>query len=206
MAGCGGYCRYGSVSWGNDPLAYSGLRCGCQKCPNFEFCQEWGSPSVYALLHNGRCGNCNMNFRKDLTFRDSRPGDECPICLDRGPRFVEHPSGCGHAVCLECFALQWKYPEPNPIAPEAYGFRSLCEAPWYTCTATLCACKLSMSLWKLSHPAKHQQWVEAEDALDAAYERSIAERADPARCPVCRKDVGQAHGNSWYLHGERAAT
>lgn len=90
-----------------DPRAYDGTKCGCVKCPNFEVCETWASPMYFSCC-NGRCGRCDSTFAKNLVICN-RP-DDCSICLEHKSVLVAHPSGCGHATCIDCFKEAW-WPE-----------------------------------------------------------------------------------------------
>lgn len=182
MEPCDGGCLFG----GEDCGGYDGSKCGCVRCPNFEYCGVWLPPRLRAIF-NGRCGNCEASFGRDLVFRDG--GDECPICLDGdNGRMVEHASGCGHGVCIDCFQFQWNPPRPPLIPPENYGFRGSCGSVWWECAVLLvCStCVADMDAWKRKYPALERRWRADDREQEERVEASIAGRADPCVCAVCR--------------------
>lgn len=191
MEPCDGNCVYGDFFvYGCGALGYDGSKCGCVRCPNFEYCGVWLPPRVRAI-YNGRCGNCEADFGRDLVFRDG--GEECPICLDGdmfNGRMVEHGSGCGHGVCIDCFQCQWNPPRPPLIPPENYGFRSGCGSAWWDCVVVQCgvecSCAADMAAWKCKYPALERCWRADERKQDESVEANLAGRADPAVCAVCR--------------------
>ena len=202
MDPCEGNCVFGDAYHVDDPRLYDGSKCGCLRCPNFEYCAIW-IPPKYLDSHDGRCPDCNASFRKNLVFRDS--GEECPICLEGNlfnGRMVDHPSGCGHATCIDCFKFQWDPPSPPDIPPENYGFKASCGSLWWFCrvrgtTEEGCPCENDMDKWKFTYPALEQKWRRDDNAQDDEIDKAISERADPSICAVCRKDVDSAPNNSW---------
>lgn len=82
------------------------------KCPNYLLCGVIAPQWVYNC-HNGRCGNCNISFGKDLTFKQSQ--EECGICLENKSSFVQLPA-CNHFICVECFR-ECYWPKNNDGEP-----------------------------------------------------------------------------------------
>ena len=107
MEPCEGNCVHGDKGYVDDPCAYDGTKCGCVKCPNFELCEVWAPPVDLSCSHS-RCLNCDISFGKNLVICSN--AEDCPICLEVKPVFVEHPAGCKHAVCIDCFKELW-WPE-----------------------------------------------------------------------------------------------
>jgi hypothetical protein len=84
-------------------------------CPNFELCGQKAPGELQDCWH-GRCLNCDMKIRKNLTITDA-PGEwECPICLTHKDRAVKYPTQCEHLVCIECLKrlCGWTLPLVNP--------------------------------------------------------------------------------------------
>ena len=194
MEPCSGNCEYGDRLYGVDPRAYDGSKCGCVQCPNFEYCAVWVPP---AFMSSGRCFNCDANFRKELVFRDGQ--EPCPICLGNADRVVEHPAECGHAICIDCFRLQWDPPVLSDLPPERYGFTSSCGVEWWECyhQESTCVCVAEMAIWRRDNPADARRWRMDNTAQHDAYDRTIMERVDPGICPLCRADIATAPTNSW---------
>lgn len=183
---CEGNCEYGNKM-------YDGSKCGCIKCPNFELCHVWSNP-IYFDCHHGRCVNCNVSFRKNLVIRDSEP-EICCICLDEKKVYVSHPSECGHEMCIDCFREQWWPKSEVNLEPRDYGFST-------TCTCEECVddiyCVDAIENWEKTCPDDAARWREEENKQQDILDAQLAERANPEKCPLCRKHLLESSNNSWY--------
>ena len=177
MEPCEGVCKFSKSS----KKEYDGSRCGCLQCPNYAFCKTWAMPTCLEY-NTGRCGRCNVLFGKNLVFRQAIHTDACPICLGTDHTIkVLHPSGCRHATCLACFTYQWRPPLPKAIKmPEAYGLKHKCAL-----------LSESIALWKTNSPAEYDRWLQDTQHATAEFLTDIRARADPSKCPVCRKGTGR---------------
>lgn len=197
LPACLGNCEHGDEMYGNNPSEYDGSKCGCSRCPNFEFCKVW-APPWYFSCHSGRCGNCNSQFAKDLVFRPARLDEACPICMNTCPVMVNHPAECGHATCKECFVVQWQHPgEPDWHDPEEFGFEATCCTDSGDCAASVCTYYKELVAWTktsagrerdLANELREEEWCASRENL-----------VDPASCPMCRAHVKDAPSNSWIM-------
>lgn len=193
---CEGNCRFGDYQFvGVDAaLAYDGSRCGCKPCPNLRLCHMW-LPPEYMDIHRGRCGNCNVTFRKNLVFVDTTP-ETCCICLEKQTVFVQHPAGCGHTMCLGCFREQWWPNNTAFVNPRAFGFATTCACE-YCSDKEDWPCEKAIKQWKQTNPADEAAWRQEETQQQAALEAKLEARSDPQKCPLCRKHLLDASDNSW---------
>jgi len=191
---CRGNCAHGDAMLGNDPAAYDGGKCGCERCPNFTFCKVW-APPYYFDCHAGRCGGCNSQFAKDLEIRPAGPDETCPICLDTCPVMIEHPAECGHATCTGCFEAQWGPPEEAEWhAPEEFGFAACCTST-DDCVAPRCTYYAQLHAWAQTEAGGH--YIAANELREREWDAAQESVADPASCPLCRAHVSDAPSNSW---------
>jgi hypothetical protein len=149
-------CVHGDALCGNDPVVYDGRQCGYLRCPNFHLCGAWTSP-VYLNIHNGRCGICNSEFRKNLVFTEHAPPVACPICLDDKPLHIKHPAQCGHSACYDCFKEAWLPSHCVHLNPRDYGFTTDCGCKQCTSDDTF-PCTSTLTAWATSHLKQAQQW------------------------------------------------
>jgi len=195
---CLGNCAFSDELYGHDPgygELYDGSRCSCKRCPNFRLCKCWAPEWVYDC-HNGRCGNCNASFRKNLVFVDHEVPATCPICLDSKVFFIEHPAECGHAMCADCFKEQWWPVHEINLNPRDWGFYTDCRCQ-YCIDDNEYPCKTAMDAWEQNEPGAYAAWQLEEERQQDELDQKLASRADKRACPVCRAHLRDAPSNSW---------
>ena len=173
--------------------------CGCAQCPNFEVCHMW-APPWYFGCHHGRCGGCNMDFAKNLEFVSS--SETCSICLEEKVRFVVHPANCGHKFCIECTRKAWWPEKPEYPEPCQFGFVTPCEC----CNGRGEVCdnyQQAEDEWMGGDSEAAQAYNKACDAIDEDYKKSLEDRANPQKCPICRTHIADATNNSWEIPRNR---
>lgn len=70
------------------------------KCPNYEFCGNWGRQQIFACFE-GLCSECAIGIGKLLRFTTNEL--ECPICVDIPRKLVILDCHDSHTICTNCW-------------------------------------------------------------------------------------------------------
>lgn len=184
-------CQHGSATT-DAGQTYDGTKCGCVQCPNFDFCGTWCAPASLKRW-NGICEMCFPDVPQ-LTFVQEPVKTECCVCLDDRTRFVLHPAGCGHKVCLTCFIQLYTTPVKRIVDPCLYGFRM----PKRKFRRGSMVARHSsyrrgaLAAWKKDQPINYEQWVTDQNVADLDYQTALQLQEQRARtCPLCRSEYTQ---------------
>jgi len=187
LAPCTGYCNYGHSGFvRNRWWEYDGSKCGCKRCPNNEVCRG-GYMLPEHDVFGGTCSTCVVHglAQKTLVIVD-RQIQDCVICLNTRTRFVQHPAGCGHVICVDCTREIWcgQGREPNE---HDYNLPVICTCAWCADPTSLLLCWEERDRLEALRPEVFVQMEKDADALADHYDNFHKDlNRIPMQCPVCR--------------------
>ena len=182
---CEGNCNYGSGHYvRNRWWEYDGSKCGCTPCPNNEVCRSGYIPPDYTAVFGGTCSTCAVNGLVPCVIVD-REIQDCVICLGTHTRFVQHPAGCGHVICVDCTREIWcgEGGEPNE---HDYNLPITCTCAWCA-DPSLLLCWEERDRLQALRPEVFVQMEKDEEAIADHYDIRYKDfQRIQVQCPVCR--------------------
>lgn len=181
MKTCSGFgecLQQSDVPGGYTKLADMTCEHNCEplKCPNFAVCGD-RSPLWVHQCHGGRCLHCNMNFRKNLTFKETP--EECPVCMEVS-ECVVLPS-CTHTMCIPCFQRCYVNGPPKTDEPPfPYPER---EDEYYDEMDSLTTNPVYRDLY---YDPLVEKWNEDIERWHDRWDAKYADEENLRKCPICR--------------------
>jgi hypothetical protein len=172
--------------------------CGCVPCANFVVCGESARApyrrSPRTLRGGGVSGtaafghSCIQNEFPVFSVRAATAADQdCPVCFEAAATVVDHPSGCGHTTCVECFKRMWKTETRLVPHPEEFGYQRG-SGPYAKDSHRRAFLRWQFTRNGRYRSAQYRQWLwTLVDVQVAAHEeRDEREQTNSTACPLCR--------------------